>query len=200
MSTPRSKSILIMAGLLVFLALLSGTSTLTSQLTARTRQPGTFNGQPGNPQGNNNRNFQGGNGNNRNLPGGNNGVFQSRGGFNLFTLFRSTGLNPQAFGYINLGLTISGILLALLSAFGLWKQKKWGLNLGMLIALLFLLGAIPGLFTLGARNINWLRTVITVLTLVASAPILVMASCLRCEIRSRSFLAPSCQGCSRRQD
>ena len=76
--------------------------------------------------------------------------------------------------FITLGITILGILLALLSAFGVWKQKSWGLNLGMVIAILFLLGALPGLFSLGGRNVNVLRTSITILTLVASAPILVL--------------------------
>jgi uncharacterized membrane protein len=175
MPTARPKSILIIAGLLILLALLSGTSILSNRIGFnRTRPTGTFtnNAQGGNFQGGNNGNFQGGN-NNRNSQGGNNGNFQARGGFNLFTLFRNTGLNPQVFGYVSLGITILGILLALLSAFGVWKQKKWGVNLGMFIALLFLIGAVPGLFILGGRNLNWLRTSITLLTIVASAPVLV---------------------------
>jgi len=76
-------------------------------------------------------------------------------------------------GYITQGLAILGILLALLSAFGVWKQKRWGLNLGMLIAILFLLAAAPALFSLGGRNINWLRTTTNILTVAASLPILV---------------------------
>lgn len=186
MLAAKPKPILIIASLLIVLALLSGTSALTSRIGfARTRQPGAFNSnnaQGGNFQGNNGNNapggnFQGGNGGNfqgGNTPGGN---FQGRGGggFNAFTIFRTAGINPQVFGYISIGVTILGILLALLSAYGVWKQKRWGVNLGMVIALLFLLGAMPGLFALGGRNVNILRTSLTVLSLLASVPILVLS-------------------------
>jgi hypothetical protein len=175
MLAAKPKPILIIAGLLVVLALLSGTSALTSRIgvATRVRQPGAAgsNTQGGNFQGGNNNNggnFQGGNGNNGNFQG------RSGGGFNAFTIFRTAGINPQIIGYLTTGVTILGILLALLSAYGVWKQKRWGLNLAMVIALLFLIGAIPGLFSLGGRNINWLRTSMTILTLVASAPILVL--------------------------
>jgi hypothetical protein len=165
MFSAKPKPILIIAGLLIVLAILSGTSALTSRVGfTRTRQSGTT----GNNFQGNGGNFQGGN--------GNNGNFQARGGggFNAFTIFRSTGINPQIFGYITTGFTVLGILLALLSAFGVWKQKRWGLNLAMVIALLFLIGALPGLFSLGGRNLNWLRTSITILSLIASAPVLVL--------------------------
>lgn len=173
MSTARPKSLTIVAVLLVILALLSTTSTLSNRLGVGRRQPGAFtaNGAAGgNFQGGANNgggNFQGGNGT------GGGGNFQGRGGNNIFSLFRTTGINFQVIGYISLGLTILGILLALLSAFGVWKQKRWGLNLGMLLALLFLIGAVPALFTLGGRNINILRSSITILTVVAATPILV---------------------------
>jgi hypothetical protein len=170
MLAAKPKPILIIVGLLLVLALLSGTSALTSRIGfTRVRQPGTFNGNTtpgGNLQGGNGGNFQG---------GGNNGNFQGRGGgFNAFSLFRTAGINPQVIGYISTGITILGILLALLCAYGVWKQKRWGLNLAIVIALLFLVAAVPGLFSLGGRNINWLRTSITVLNIVASAPILVL--------------------------
>jgi hypothetical protein len=165
MSTAKPKSILIVAGLLILLALLSTTSILTNRLGfARVRQPGAFNGG----------NFQGGNGNNGNFQGGNgnNGNFQNRGGNNaLGSVFRLLG---PSFIYISTGFTILGIVLALLSAYGVWKQKKWGMNLGIVIALLFLIGALPGLFAFGGRNINILRTSITILSLIASVPILVL--------------------------
>jgi len=171
MTTARPKSIMIIAGLLILLALLSGTSALTNRLGAatRVRQPGAN----GNFQGGNG-NFQGGNGNNGNFQGGtgNNGNFQNRGGNNaLGSFFRLFG---PAFIYVSLGITIIGFILALLSAYGVWKLKKWGINLGMVIALLFLIGALPGLFALGGRNINLLRTSINILSLVASVPILVL--------------------------
>lgn len=169
MSTTRSKSIVFIVIALVVLALISTTSTLTNRIAlTRTRQPGAA----GNFQGgtNNGGNFQ--NNNNNNGGGGN---FQGRGGgFNAFTLFRTAGINPQVIGYFTTGITILGIVLALLSAYGVWKQKRWGLNLGMVIALLFLVGALPGLFTLGGRNINWLRTSLNILSLVASVPVLVL--------------------------
>lgn len=170
MSTTRSKSIVLIVIALVVLALISTTSTLTSRIAlTRTRQPGTA----GNFQGNNNNN--GGNFQNNNNNNGAGGNFQGRGGgFNAFTLFRTAGINPQVIGYFTTGITILGIVLALLSAYGVWKQKRWGLNLGMVIALLFLVGALPGLFTLGGRNINWLRTSLNILSLVASVPVLVL--------------------------
>jgi hypothetical protein len=173
----RPKSLVIIAALLALLALLSLTSTLTSRTAfgiPNARQPGAAGGnfQPGGAL------PQGGNNNGGNFQGRNNGNFQRGGGFNAFSLFRTAGinLNPQVMLYANLGITILGILLTLLSAFGVWKQKKWGLNLGMVIALLFLLSAAPGLFTLGGRNLNWLRTSITVLTVVASLPIIAMGA------------------------
>jgi hypothetical protein len=162
---------LIITVLLVLLALLSTTSILTSR-TGFARPAGgannrTFQGANGvGTQGNGTGNFQANNG--AAAGGGAN-----RGGFNTFTLFRSVGLGGQSMLYITLGITILGILLALMSAFGVWKQTSWGLNLGIAIAILFLASALPGLFSLGGRNINLLRTTITVLTLVASAPILV---------------------------
>jgi len=183
MSSAKPRPILIISGLLLVLALLSTTSTLTARLGIGRRQPGSLTGNgvaAGNFQGNNNAgggNFQGGNGasnpGGRNFQGG--GNFQGRGGggaLNAFSLLRTTGINFQVIGYITLGLTILGIALALLSAYGVWNQKTWGLNLGMLIASLFLLSALPGLFSLGGRNINLLRSSITILTLLASAPIL----------------------------
>jgi hypothetical protein len=173
MNTTRPKSLTIVAILLVVLALLSTASNLSTRLAVGRRQPGAFNGAGaaggGNFQGGaGGGNFQGGNG-----AGAGGNFQQGRGGTNVFSLFRTAGINFQVIGYISLGLTILGILLALLSAFGVWQQKRWGLNLGMLVAFLFLATAAPGLFTLGGRNINLLRTSITILTLVASVPVLV---------------------------
>jgi hypothetical protein len=182
MFASKPKPIIIVTVLLVILALLSTTSALTSRLGFARRAPGANNAQGGtNTQGGGN--FQGGGNTGAgggNFQGGGNagggGNFQGRGaggGFNAFSLFRTAGINPQIFTYVSLGFTILGILLALLSAFGVWKQKRWGMNLAMLVALVFLIGAAPGLFTLGGRNLNWLRISTTVLSVVASAPILV---------------------------
>jgi ABC-type glycerol-3-phosphate transport system permease component len=174
MLSARSKSITILTALLVLLALISLTSTLTSRTGfTRIRQPGVAAGnfQGGNNNNNNGTDPQGGTTNNGGNAGGG-GNFQGRGGNNAFgSIFRLLG---PSFIYISLGITVLGILLALLSAYGVWKQKRWGLNLGMVIALLFLIGALPALFSLGGRNINWLRTSLNILSLVASVPVLVL--------------------------
>ncbi len=192
MATTRTKSILTIAILLVVLAVLSAASALT-QFGFRVR-PGTgFNGNVspngntqggGNFQGGNDGGFQGGNGgggNGGNFQGGSGpGGFQARGGgfggLNLFGVTRSPGINPQIVGYINIGATVLGILLALLCAYGVWKQKKWALNLSMALAFLFLLTAIPGVLSLGSiltgRGFNLLRTAIPIVSACASAVII----------------------------
>ena len=169
MLTARPKSSTIVAILLVVLALLSTTSTISNRLGVGRRQPGAAGGNLQGAAGGGG-NFQGGAGGGGNFQGGG---AQGRGGNNIFSLFRTTGINFQVIGNFTLGLTILGIVLALLSAFGVWKQKRWGLNLGMLIAFLFLVSAAPGLLSLGGRNINWLRTSITILTVIASVPVLI---------------------------
>jgi hypothetical protein len=158
------------------LALLSTTSILTSRTVFARQAFNRANGQANNNFANNGGNFPGnnGNGNFQGNPGRNGGNFQGRGGgFNTFTIFRNLGVNPQIIGYVTLGISILGIVLVLLSAFGVWQQKSWGLNLGMVMAILFLIGAVPAIFSLGGRNINWLRTSINILTLLAAIPILV---------------------------
>jgi len=182
MLASRPKPILIVSILLIVLAVLSAASVVTSR-TGFARPAGGGTGG-GNFQANAGPGVAGGDaggGNFQGAPGvgGPGGAgFAGRtggggGGLSTFSLLSSTGLSSQVIGTITLGITILGILLALLSIFGVWKQKRWGLNLGMVIALLFLLGALPGLFTLGGRNINWLRDSITLLTLLAAAPIVV---------------------------
>jgi len=129
-------------------------------------------------------NFQGRNGGaaGGNFQGGNGGAgFGGRGGagFNLFSVTRTLGLNPQSMVYINLGIAIIGILLLAWCAYGVWQQKKWALNLAMLLGLLFLLGALPGLFS-GfnfGRFFNWmagLRLGVNILEVIAGVVILVL--------------------------
>jgi uncharacterized membrane protein len=173
MSTTRPKSLTTIAVLLIVLSVASLTSTLfTSIFIPGTRPQGTLREnqtQGGNGQGNNG-NLQGGN----NFPQGN-GNFQGRrnvGGFNLFSVTRALGLDAQVIRYISLGIAIIGLILLLLSAYGVWKQKRWALNLAMVLALVFLIAALPGLFAVGGRNINWLRIVLDVVNVAASAPIL----------------------------
>jgi len=176
MTTTRTKSITTIFILLIVLAVLSATSALTSRIGfgAGARPQGNFNGYAA-PGGNNQGggNAQGGNGAGGNFQGGaGGGNFQGRGGggFNMFSTTRALGINPQVFGFINIGITVIGILLALLCAYGVWKQKRWALNLAMALAVLFLLGALPGLFAGGRFNL--LRTAMTILNVGASATII----------------------------
>jgi hypothetical protein len=186
MATTRTKSLTTIAILLIVLAVLSITSAVTMRIgfaggrpqrdpNGNTAPGGNFQGGNGGGGGN----FQGGNGGGGGFQGGNGGGgnFQGRagsGGFNLFGATRSLGISPQVFGYINIGIMVIGILLLLLCAYGVWKQKRWALNLAIVVALLFLLGALPGLFFGGGRFFNVLRTAITILDVVASVAIIVM--------------------------
>jgi hypothetical protein len=58
-----------------------------------------------------------------------------------------------------------------------WKQKRWALNLAIVLAILFLLGALPGFFTFGGRFFSFL-TVLTssanILKGLATLPIIVL--------------------------
>lgn len=173
--------------MLLLLAVLSSVSTLTSRIGfGANRQfgngnpPGAGNFQGNNGtvpgQGGNNGNFQGNGGNFQ----GNGGNFQNRrlaggGLFNLFSLTRALGLSGPVLGYISLVIPVLGIALLLASAYAVWKQKKWGLNLATLLGLLFLLGALPGLFAIGGRNINWLRISLNILSVLATLPILALS-------------------------
>ena len=175
---PRTRNITIIAVLLGVIALLSVFGLLTSGI--RIGQPAFPQGvQPGNmvPRGE----FQPGNGNFQ--PGGGNfqpdgGNFQRRsrpgGLFSLFGTARSLGINFQYLRYFSMGIVIIGVALALVAAFGVWKQKRWALNLGIVLAVLILLGTLPGLFTLGGRFISWIPTSLNILKALASIPIIVL--------------------------
>lgn len=184
MSTTRTKPIITIVILLIALAVLSVVSLLTSQLGGvggRARPQGSFNGTPA-PNGSN---FQGRNGG-TNTQGGNNGGgfrggnaggnFQGRGGaggaFAIFGAVRQLGISPQIFPFIGIGISVLGILLVLLCAYGVWKQKKKALNWAMVLAVLFLLAALPGLFFGGRFNV--LSLVINVLQVGAAAAIVGM--------------------------
>ena len=166
---PRSRNLTIIAVLLGVIGLLSLISLLTSgvRIGQSTLPEGV---QPGNmvPRGD----FQPGEGN---LPQGN---FQQRGApgglFSLFSTARSLGIDFQYIRYINFGIALIGIILALVAAFFAWKQKRWALNLAIVLAILFLLGTLPGLFSLGGRFISWMPTSLNVLKALASIPIIVL--------------------------
>ena len=168
---PRTRNIIIIAVLLGVIALLSVIGLLASGI--RIGQPAFPQGvQPGNmvPRGE----FQPGNGNFQ--PRG--GNFQQRGSpggiFSLLGTARSLGINFQYIRYFSMGIVIIGVALALVAAFGVWKQKRWALNLGIVLAVLILLGALPGLFSIGGRFINWLPTSLNALKALASIPVIVL--------------------------
>ena len=172
MSVPQSKSLIAISVLLLLLAVFSVVSIFTTQVGVMGRQQG---GSPGNfttdgnaPQRRNN-NSQNQNGNFQN-DGGN---FQRRnnaGGFNLFSITRSLGIDGPVLGYISVGFSALMGLLCLASAFGVWKEKRWALNLALVLAALAFLGALPGLFS-GGRFFDWLRITQTIFNLGAGAAI-----------------------------
>jgi hypothetical protein len=180
MTTSRPKSITIIAILMLVLALLSVTSVVISRAGfGRPNFAQGANNRQGFPQNDTGNNFQGGaNGQN----GGNfqQGGFQRGGGVGIFSLFRvarTVGISGPVISYISIGISIIGILLALLSAYGVWKQKRWALNLAMVLALLFLIGGLPGLFFGGGRTISIFsitRSTLNVLTVLATLPVLVL--------------------------
>jgi hypothetical protein len=180
MSTERPKSLTTIAVLLIILALVSLISTVSTSFFVGVRPQGalTNNRQGGNAQGGGN--FQPGQNDNGQNSGNfqqGNGNFQGRrttGGFNLFSITRSLGLDTSIIRYLNIGIAVIGLILLGLSAYGVWKQKRWALNLAMVLALIFLVSALPGLFSISGRFLNWLRIVTDVVNVLASAPILVL--------------------------
>lgn len=177
MVTPRTKTLIATVILLVLLALVSGTSAAINLLGVNRAQAlganGALQGTPG-PG----RNFQGGPGNgntnNGNFQNGN-GRFQGRGGGAFGGgMLRALGLDFQMMGYLNLGIAALGIILLLVAAAGIWAQKRWALYLSVVIAALFLLGALPGLF-FGAGRFTLLRTGLDVLSAGSTLAALVLA-------------------------
>jgi hypothetical protein len=168
---PRSRNLLIIAILLGVIALFSAIGLLTSGV--RIGQPVFPQGvQPGNmvPRGD----FQQGNGN---FPQGQ-GNFQQRGTrsglFSFFGAARSLGINFLYIRYISMTIGIVGIALTVVAAIFVWKQKRWALNLAIVLAILFLLGTLPGLFALGGRFVSWIPTSLNILKALASIPIIVL--------------------------
>lgn len=190
MTTTRTKPVITIAILLVLLALLSVVSLVTSQLggPAGRRPQGAFNGTPspgnvqggGGFQGGNNGGAQGNNGgagNGGGFRGGNGGGGNFRGGgggaFAIFGAVRQMGIDPRIFGYISIGISVISVLLVLWCAFGVWKQKKKALNWALVLAILFLLPALPALFFGGGFNV--FRLVMNILQVGAAAVIIGMS-------------------------
>ncbi|PWH12303.1 MAG: hypothetical protein DDG60_13880 [Anaerolineae bacterium] len=115
---------------------------------------------------------------NGNFQPGSGGFPQRPGGVGMFgpvSLLRSLGLGGM---YINLGMAVIGVGLSALAAFWVWKKKKAGLNLALLLAITFLLGALPGVFS-GLRTMDAatiLRYALNLLSAGASLVVLAMSS------------------------
>lgn len=181
---PRNIVVIVVA--LGLIALLSAIGLLTTSFGLG-RPAFNRGNQPGNFQGGNNSqgggNFQGGNNNpqsgNGNFQPGN-GNFQRRGGVGIFSLFsaaRGLGINFQYIRYVGLAIGIIGIGLTVLAAVFVWKQKRWALNLAIVLAILFLLGALPGFFSFGGRFfsvISVLTSSANILKGLATLPIIVL--------------------------
>jgi hypothetical protein len=168
----RPKAILTISGLLILLAILSAVSTFTGTVNAPRGLPGNppaganLQGNAAPPTGGNgSANAQGGSGSPQRAGG--------PGGFSTFSIFRTLGINGQIMGYVEAGVALIGIVLLGLSTFGLWRQKRWALNLGMALAVLFLCGAVVGLMT-GGPMLNVLRLVLNILQAVAALPVVAM--------------------------
>src|SRR6476620_6154839 len=153
MNTSRSKIIYVIAILLLVLALITASSLLLT---------GRFTG-------NINRQFTSGNF----RPAGRNFQGRSPGFFSPFGLMHTLGLGGRVIGYISLGISVVATVLLLICAYGVWKQKRWALILGIVLAILFLLGSLPALFT-GDRFFNLTSALINYGRVGASIAIIVI--------------------------
>jgi len=201
MPAARSKSLIAIVILLVLLVLVSGAALVFSPLGFGGggfpgRGAGGFAGgtRAGGLQGSSASagSSQGGStsagslpggGNGGGFQGGNGGNFQGRGGaagggflsfLTLGGIFRLLGIDFQYMGAANLGVPIFGILLALIAALGLWMQKRWALYLAVLVGILFLLGAFPGLLT-GFVRFSLTRTGMAALNALFALGVIVLA-------------------------
>lgn len=182
-TTPRPKNLTLIAALLALLAVFSLTSTIVGRVGLGARPQGNFpqsgDFAPGNrifqPEGN----FQP---NGSNTPGEGRPRMLSGGGGGAVGLFRLPGVGGPllgAIGYISTAISITGILLTLLAAYGVWKQKRWALNLAIAIGLLFLIGTLPRLFGGFGPAFSLFGVANTVLnwgTALASLPIIALSA------------------------
>jgi hypothetical protein len=180
MPAVRSKSLVAIVVLLVVLALTSISSFALTQLNPgagagfrQGRGAGAFAGGTPAPGGGSQGNSAG-----AGAPGGS---FQGRGGggggfFGFFStagIFRALGLDFQLMSTANLIVAALGVLLLLLSAFGLWMQKRWALYLAIVVGILFLLGAVPGL-AFGGFRFNPARTGLEALSALCALAVIVL--------------------------
>jgi hypothetical protein len=178
--SPRPRNLVI---IVVALGLIAVLSTLGLLVTGFGLGRPAFNrgNLPNNSQGGGN--FQGGNtnpqtGNGGNFQGGT-GSFQRRGGASLFSvagIARTMGINFQYIRYITIVFGLIGIALTAVTAYFVWKQKRWALNLAIVLAILFLLGSLPGFFSFGRffSVITVLTSSANILKGLATLPIIVL--------------------------
>lgn len=166
MTSPRPKTLLTLFVLLILLAVVSATANFIPRIGFGNARPPVGQLPAGGFQGNNNGGaFQ----------GNNQGITRPRnttGNLSLFGIMRALGLGGAAFQYLSLAGAIIWSLILFLAAYGVWKQKRWGLNLALVLAILVLAGAVPGLFTLGGRFINYWRIAQNVFSAAAGLVIL----------------------------
>jgi hypothetical protein len=99
----------------------------------------------------------------------------SASGFSPFMLMRFLG--GQGILVVNIGVAILSAVLCALAAAWVWKQKRRGLNLALVLAILFLLGTLPGLF-MGMRLPGFaggFRYVITLLEAGSALAVLILS-------------------------
>lgn len=177
MQTSYPKSILTIAILLVLLSLVSLATPFLSGfgMNPAGRQPGNMaqggNFRPENANPPQDGGFQGGG----NFQPGNGGFPQRSGSgtASLAGILRTLGLGGQAMIYINYGIGIVGAGLAALAAFLIWKKKKAGLNLALILAIIFLLAALPDIFS-GLRMVNSMTIVRYALNIISAGAALVI--------------------------
>jgi len=190
MSNPRPKTITAIAILLGVIALISlvtfalsfravGFLRNRSNLPNGANSPGGgFQANPGGQGGN----FQfGPGGAGGNFRGGNFRGGGGTGGFGLFRLLGGAGtlgISGTTLIVVRGVFAVLGIGLALLSAWFVWKQKRWALNLAIVLAVLFLLGALPGLLLGGGRAfasaLGFAETGLNGLKALAALPVIVL--------------------------
>jgi hypothetical protein len=101
------------------------------------------------------------------------------GGPGLFRLFGVLGFLGPALPIVRGAWIVLVIGLTVVAAWFIWKrQKRWALNLGMVLALLALLGTLPGILLGGGRMLSLggfplLMTGLNVLKAAASLPVII---------------------------
>ena len=203
MPTARSNSLITIVIVLVVMALLSGASLVVGSLGAagaggfrQGRGPGGFAAgtpAPGSTQGGSasagagggsaasagaggggtGGNFQGGNGGNFTGRGGGGGGFLSF--LTLPGIFRALGIDFQYMGPANVGVPGLGIVFLLISALGLWMQKRWALYLTIVVGIVFLIAALPGVLSLGFGRFSLLRTGMTAVNAIGALAVVIMS-------------------------